>query len=211
MRIGPGFAASVPYAMSRALAALCIVLVCSMPANAQRAEYSAEAVKAAYLYHFGGYVQWPGGQKTDEGITIGVIGADEVLAQLRTLLPGRTLQNRPVSARAVTARDSLEGIHILYIGKAGPARPERLIKSALDKSVLVITDRPQGLDHGGMINFVIADRRVRFEISPKAAEKAGLKLSSRLLAIALRVHSSGLFNGSTPVVFLKDEHVQGNG
>ena len=166
--------------------------------NAFGASYSADAVKAAYLYHFGSYVEWPQEQQ-QQGIVIGVLGGDNVLAELRVLLPGRSIHNRPVSVRQVTLRDRLDGIHILYIGQAAPARAGALINAAREKSILVITDAPEGLERGGMINFVIAERRVRFEISTKAAESAGLRLSSRLLAVALRVHSSGRFSASIPL------------
>jgi hypothetical protein len=80
-----------------------------------------------------------------------------------------------------------------------PAHSKRMIEAARAKSVLVITDNPAGMTRGSMINFVIADKRVRFEISRAAAESAGLKLSSRLLAVALRVHSSGMFVEFSPL------------
>lgn len=176
---------------------LSLGMLCSP--NALGASVSAEAVKAAYLYHFGSYVEWPSAQPQRE-LVIGVVGGDHVLAELRTLLPGRTIHNRPVRARALAPRGSLEGIHILYIGRAAPTRTAGMIKAARAKSILVITDDPEGLQRGGMINFVLAENRVRFEISRSAAENAGLKLSSRLLAIALRVHSSGLLGDPKPLV-----------
>lgn len=163
------------------------------PASAEEAPLPAESVKAAFLYHFGSYVEWPEGQAEPPATTIGVIGDDPVVAELEQLLPRRVLRNRPVKVRALKSADDIANVQILFIGQAA-ARPDELIKAAQQRSILIITDRPDGLEHGGMINFVMADRRVRFEISRPAAEKSGLKFSSRLLAVAMRVKSSLLFN-----------------
>lgn len=168
------------------------LILCAPMAGAQNNAITAEAVKAAYLYNFGSYVEWPEDALPGDDVTIGVVGADTVVRELRTLLPGRTIQDRQVRLREVQPSSPLRGVHILYIGNVAPELLEKLVEAARQHSVLVITDVPDGIQRGGMINFVMQDRRVRFEISRGAAERAGLKLSSRLLAVALRVHSSGL-------------------
>jgi hypothetical protein len=123
--------------------------------------------------------------------------------ELRSLLPGRTIHNRGVTVRALSAGDSLEGIQMLYIGELRGPQLTRVLEEAQRRAILVVTDTPEGMHRGSMINFVLDERRVRFEISRAAAEQAGLKLSSRLLSVALRVHSSGLIIDPmcSPLVF----------
>lgn len=177
---------------------LVLVLGCASThaGAAQSGAVSADSVKAAFLYNFGSYVEWPPDVLAAGDLVIGVVGADSIARELRRLLPGRTIENREVHARVLRPKDSLDGVHILYIGRVTEADTAALIERAAQRSVLVITDTPDRMQPGSMINFVIENRRVRFEIAPDAAERARLKLSSRLLSVALRVRSSGLTSGS---------------
>ena len=160
-------------------------------AAAQNNALSADAVKAAFLFNFGSYVEWPPDALAANELTIGIVGADPIMRELRALLPGRTIENRQVQVRALTPGSSLQNVHILYIGSAEPEEIASLIDDAAHRPILIITDVPDGMQRGSMINFVIEDRRIRFEISRNAAERSRLKLSSRLLSVALRLHSSG--------------------
>lgn len=185
----------------RSMLACLMAVALLLAANGSRAQDTqarAESVKAAFLYHFGGYVEWPEQAAAPAAMTIGVVGDDAVVAELEQLLPRRTLKNLPVKVRALKAGADLRDVQILFIGR-NAAAPQALARTAQQLPILIITDQPDGLDSGGMINFVMAERRVRFEISRPAAEKSGLRFSSRLLAVALRVKSSGLFN-SNPLV-----------
>lgn len=164
---------------------------------AQEVRPSADAVKAAFLYHFVGYVEWPQGRESGP-VTIGVIGSAPIAAELRQLLPGRSIAGRPVRVRVLSPGDELSGLHILFIGEHEYGRARQLIKAVQGAPTLAVTDGADGLERGAMINFIIADNRVRFEISQAAAERAGLKLSSRLLAVALRIRGAGLFFRQTP-------------
>lgn len=169
--------------------ALCIVAgAAAMPASAQSAAASADEVKAAYLYRFIGYVDWPPRvfSSAQSPIVIGIVGADAVLADLDGLVKGRTAEGRPVEVRELLPGAPLDGIHLLFISKDIIA-PRSWLQHARQNSVLVVTESPQGLAGGGVLNFVLAEHRVRFEASLTAAEQSGLKLSSRLLAVASRV------------------------
>jgi hypothetical protein len=155
---------------------------------AQPRAVSANSVKAAFLFNFGSYVEWPPEVLATNDLVIGVVGADSIARELRRLLPGRTIENRRVHARTLRPGDSLDDVHMLYIGRASERETAELIDRAARRSVLVITDTPDEMKPGSMINFVIENRRVRFEIAPGAAERARLKLSSRLLSVAVRIH-----------------------
>lgn len=145
-------------------------------------------VKADYVQKFLGYVDWPAGAYAgpDAPHVVAVLRADDVLLALEQLAAGRSAAagNRPLVVRRVAADDALAGVHLLLIGRgARPADATALRALPL----LVVTDAPTGLADYAMLNFVTVDRRVRFEASPAAAERAGLKLNARLLAVAVRV------------------------
>ncbi len=178
------------------LAVLLVLLVCGplSSVHAQDRPYSEDEVKAAFLYHFGTYVEWPPRARGEQAITIAVLGAPSVVAELTMFLPGRTIQGRPVKVRAIGAIRDLGDDEILFIGREFNARLRDLIGGLRDKPVLVVTDAPDGLDRGAMVNFQLVNERVRFEISLPHAQDAGLMLSSRLLAAALRVETSSSWN-----------------
>jgi hypothetical protein len=151
---------------------------------AQRESYSPDSVKAAFLYHFAGYVEWPPESLQKDALVIGVIGAPVIAAELRRILPGRTIQSLPLKVRELDGPEDLVNVDIVYVG-----RQHSNLLSRLDKQqrLLVVSDVDDGLDRGAVINFVEREQRIRFEISLRMAERMGLKLSSRLLAAALRV------------------------
>ncbi len=152
------------------------------------AEEALEAsVKAAYLYKFLTYVEWPAPAfaSADAPQVIGVLGADDVFAELQRLVVGRTVNGHPLVATRIAPGDSVDLLHVLYIGRG--ARSAATLRAAAGRPILTITDAPTGLAEGSALNFVLVQGRVRFEASLPAAERAGLKLSARLLAVAERV------------------------
>jgi len=156
-------------------------------ASAGAATYTEDAVKAAFLHRFGAYVQWPETASESDLFIIAVDGADEVAAQLEELLPGLTIQNRRPQVRRVASVADLEGASVLFIGGGKRAQTRALLKAAAEHPVLVVTDSDAGLSDDAVINFVQVDRTIRFEVSLTAAERRGLKISSGLLSVAVRV------------------------
>jgi YfiR/HmsC-like len=158
-------------------------------ASAAAQEALEASVKAAYVYKFLAYVDWPPGSfpSAEAPQVIGVMRADAVQADLDRLVAGRRVNGRPLVTRKIVPGDSLEGVHVLYVGRA--ARVASAVPMVGNRPILVITDVPTGLAEGGALNFVLVDGRVRFEASPRAADRLGLRLSSRLLAVAERVAS----------------------
>ena len=162
----------------------------SAPARAaEEAEALEHRVKAAYLYKFAGYVEWPTKSfaRSEAQVTIGVMGNDPLAAELVQAVTGRTVSGRMVVVKRLRPGESLAGIQVLFVGKAENARLSQVAQSAQPRSILIVTESEGALAQGSMINFVVAERRVRFEIALDAAEKSGLKLSSRLLAVAQQV------------------------
>jgi hypothetical protein len=164
-----------------------LVLLVSMTVlPLQAAVFSAEAVKAAFLYRFASFVEWP--EDAPAGpFVIAIAGADEVAKQLDDLLPRVNINGRAAQVRRVSKPNDLDGVHILYVGPDSLSRTRALRTAALDRPILIVTDDAHGLDSGGVINFVEAERNVRFEISLLAADRARLKINSALLSVAARV------------------------
>jgi hypothetical protein len=149
-----------------------------------------QQVKAAFLYRFAGYVEWPESvfAQPDSPLVIGVLGDDLLAVAVEEAVAGRTVNGRRVTARRVKPGDGVAGIHILFVSRSERARLAQIVHSASPQSVLTVTESDGALAQGSVINFVMAERRVRFEISLQSAERSKLKLSSRLLAVAAQVH-----------------------
>ena len=147
------------------------------------------AVKAAFLMKFGTFVDWPpeAFRRPDEPLVIGILGDDAVYADLEQLAQGRSVKGHPLVARRLREPPGQgERVHILFLATQNETRLRDLV-ARTPGPVLVITQTPGGLALGAALNFVLEDGRVRFEASPRAADGRGVKLSSRLLAVARTV------------------------
>ena len=149
--------------------------------------HSEAAVKAAYLYRFAGYVEWPEETSSTEPFTIAVLGSPAVARELKGLLPNHYVNNRPARVHEVRGLRDLGRPQILFVG-SGYADALRVIMPAVGREpMLPVTDEDDGLNQGSVLNFLTVNRRVRFEVSLTAADRLRLKISSELLAIAVRV------------------------
>jgi len=145
-------------------------------------------VKAAYLYKCLSYVDWPSGTLPPGApLVIGIAGADAILTEMHKIVPERTVAERPLEVRPIRDGDSLAGVHALFVGRAEAARLPEYARAARQHSILLLSEVEDGLRLGSIINLIIVDGRVRFEVALDAAERSGLKLSSRLLALAQTV------------------------
>ena len=157
--------------------------------QAQRTEAPEASVKAAFLYKFAGYIEWPASAfaSPDAPFVIGVLGSDEVVAELAKLVPGRAIEGHPAVVKRLKEGEPLKGVHVLFIGKSESARLAAITRAAQREGVLAVSEAERGLEAGSAINFVVSEDRVGFEVSLDAAEKSGHRISSRMLAVARRV------------------------
>ena len=162
--------------------ALLAALALAAPAWAQQAqEYE---VKAAFLYKFPAFVEWPA-QKPGPFV-IAVAGAPDVAEELERLAKGHTINAHPIVVKPLAEGESAAGANVLFVGRDS-GRLARLAAAVAGTPVLVVSEAPGALDQGSMINFVVSEDRVRFEVAVDAAERAGLRISPRLLAVAIDV------------------------
>jgi hypothetical protein len=163
------------------------------PARAAEA-YSEDAVIAAYLYRIAGYVDWPDEGAGSEPFSIAVYGAPAIERELKRLMPGHLIHNHPVEVREMSGARDLNRpgrVQILFVGAGYGGTLHALLAALGSKPTLVVSDEDGGLDEGSMLNFVTIDHRVRFEVSLTAADRSNLKISSELLAVAVRVRGGG--------------------
>lgn len=146
-------------------------------------------VKAAYLYKFVSHVDWPPKTYTDPSapFTIGVVGAGDVADELTRLKAGRSVGDRPVDVRVLKPGEPARGVQIVFVGSTDSAQLRRLLEPFKAAPTLTVSDMPGAIEAGSVINFVLVDKRLRFEVSLANAEQHGLKISARLLTVAQRV------------------------
>ena len=159
--------------------------------------YPEASVKAVYLYRFAGYVEWPA-QAQQTPFTIAVIGADDVAEALARLLPDHPIAGRVAQLRIAHKPQELLDARIVYAGAAFHGDLQGLVTRLSSQPTLVVTDHEDGLGLGSMVNFLMTDHRVRFEISVAAAARAGLKINSQLLGVAVRVRTGLLLSPEVP-------------
>ena len=145
------------------------------PGRAQPTEYQ---VKAAYLLNFTKFIEWPA---SDSGgpFTICVAGPDPFGTVLNHVVEGETVNGRRIVVRRLDADEEAPSCQMLYTGGAQPP--------SADPGVLTVGEGEAFVKKGGIIGFVIENRRVRFDINQRAAHRAGIALSSKLLSVARTV------------------------
>jgi len=145
-------------------------------------------VKAAFLFNFTKFVEWPPAAFADEHslLKICVLGEDPFGKPLRELATGE-VGGRRLTLKYLENLSHLESCHVLFVCRSERDRLPRILVDLHTAPVLTVGDTPGFTDQGGMINFILEGTKVRFDVNQEAAERAGLKISSRLLALAKHV------------------------
>lgn len=160
----------------------------SPPARAQEA-YREYDVKAAFLYNFVKFVEWPASAFRDDRspFEICVYGTDPFGESLDGVVKGETVGGRGLAIRRpshLAGGASFEGCHVLFIAGSERERAPEVLAALGSRPVLTVGDSDGFLRAGGMINFVLDEGRVRFLINQGAAERARLTISSKLMRLA---------------------------
>jgi hypothetical protein len=168
-----------------------LALAVALPALAQPERATETQVKAAFLYKFGGFVEWPprAFAGPESPFTIGVLGADALAEELERVVSGRTMHDRPVKVRKLRRGESLAGLQVLFVGRSEGGRLADILLGAKGQAMLVVTESEGALSQGSMINFVAAEDKLRFDVALPPAEREEIKISARLLGVARKVIS----------------------
>lgn len=175
----------------RLVSLVALALLIPVLAQAQSAErYSEDAVKAVFLYRFTGFIEWPPTAPSGD-FSIAVLGADGVADALGHLLADRSIKDRPAHVRKIKRPEDVGEACVVYVGPNRAGDLKAIVAAAADRPILIVSSEEQGLAYGSMVNFILVDQHVRFEVSLSAANRAGLKISSDLLSVASRVVAAG--------------------
>jgi len=157
--------------------------------NMQSAQVQAQGadqyqVKAAFIFNFAKFVDWPADAFGDGGtLVVGVVGDDPFGGALERL-NGSTANGRRLQIKRLRSGDNLRVCQILFISNSEGRNLGKILDSIKGSSVLTIGEMSQFSQSGGIIRFLIQDNKVRFEINVRAAGQARLSISSKLLALS---------------------------
>ena len=143
-------------------------------------------IKAAFLFNFAKFVEWPSSSFSDASaaMRICVLGQDPFGEELQNITREKIVNGRKLEVSNVIDLQQARKCQILFISPSEKKQMKQVITSLAGTSVLTVGESEGFAEQGGMINFVLEKSRVQFEVNRKVAEHAGLKISSKLLAVA---------------------------
>jgi YfiR/HmsC-like len=164
---------------------LITVTLCSLAVAAQAQSATEYQVKAAFLFNFAKFVEWPADAfAADVPLQICVLGQDPFGRDFEQVIEDKTVNGHRLEVAHPEGVPQARACQILFIASSEKSRLREILTGLKGASVLTVGDTPGFAQLGGIINFVLDDNRVRFEINQKAAELMRLKLSARLLTVA---------------------------
>ena len=172
-----------------------IILAAALGGPLRGQETSVEyRIKAAYLFNFAKFVEWPttAFAQTNSPIIVGVLGKDVFNGELERSVANKTINGQDLVVRQFEGGDEFKGCHILFISPSEKRRLPKILQHLKGTSILTVSDIEQFSEAGvgGMITFVRQQNTIKFEINLDVAERAGLKLSSKLLQVARVIRSA---------------------
>ena len=161
----------------------------SLPPGGRSDESLEYRVKAAYLLNFTRYVEWPERvAATDSALNICVLGADPFGRVLDLTVAGRTAHGRPLQVRRIRAAAESPGCEVVFVSRQTWQRTPPSLKALEQTGSLTVGESEEFARGGGVIGFVILDETVRFVVNDEARDRAGLRISSRMLSLAAAIY-----------------------
>jgi hypothetical protein len=163
-------------------------LVALVDRSAAFAEPSSEyLVKAAFLFNFAKFVKWPESDfpATSNAFIVCVLG--DAAPAIDETIGGKTIRDKRIVVQHLAGLENAKRCQILFVSGSASAESAKILRPLDGESVLTVGEMNQFAERGGIVNFKTEDNRVRFEINPEAAARAGLELSSQLLKLAVIV------------------------
>jgi hypothetical protein len=172
-------------ALTRDLVILAVALI-EMWSGALRAQSTTvPAVKAAFLYNFAKFAEWPAdilapGQR----LSLCVIGDNAVTDALKQTIKGHTIESHELTVQVVNADGPIRSCHLLYAGGLDAKQAIQLIDALKGAPVFTVSDGDKFAELGGVAQLILENDRMRFAINVASAQRARLQLSSKLLSLA---------------------------
>ena len=169
------------------LALVSAVLMAISSSRAQDAPPSEYRLKAAFLFNFAKFVEWPPeafAEKTSPFI-IGVLGDNPFGNELQQTVIGKNINDHPITIQPFSTAAAATNCHLLFISNSEKKRLTEIVPALRGTTVLTVSETERFIEAGGMINFVSVNNKIRFQINDDAAKTARLKISSKLLSLAV--------------------------
>ncbi|HVB87724.1 MAG TPA: YfiR family protein [Candidatus Dormibacteraeota bacterium] len=165
---------------------ICLLAAQSIPAQGADSASSEYLIKAGFIYNFAKLMEWPAPvfPEPNSPIVIAILGTDPFQGTLDNVLRGKQVNGREFVVKHLKWGDDLKGCNIIFVSSSEKAHFDDLFRMIHGLPILTIGDTPGFAERGGIINFVLEDDKVRFEIDVNAAKQARINISSRLLALA---------------------------
>lgn len=157
-------------------------------------------VKAAFVYNFLKFVDWPGNasRRADDPLVVAIIGEGLTADAVAAFLATKRVGDRPIVIRHLAWDQSLVGIHAAFVSESDAKKLHRVFDAATAAAVLSIGESREFASRGGVIGLLVEERKVRFDIDTEAADAAHLRISSKLLALGRVVRSNKTPVAETP-------------
>lgn len=167
---------------------LCWLAFASPAVRAQENAPTEYQIKAAFLFNFAKFVQWPSQVFADRGspLVIGVLGEDPFHGDLAGMIRNKSIDQHPLILKEIRSLVEITNCQILFICTSEKRRLPEILQGLQGASVLTVGEMERFTESGGMINFVLEGTKVHFQINQEAATRAGLKISSKLMSLARR-------------------------
>jgi len=158
------------------------------PVRAQESQPSEYQLKAAFLYNFAKFVEWPATALPQDSspFVIGILGNNPFNEDLKKTVAGKKISEHPIAVVSFPNLADATNCHILFISSSEKARLTEIFKWLQTAPILTVGETDQFTETGGMINFVTEANKIRFQIKDDTAKAARLKISSKLLNLAVR-------------------------
>jgi hypothetical protein len=167
-----------------------LVLALAVPAAASAQAANEYEVKAAFLYNFTRFVDWP--RPSGSGsFCIGIDGSDPFGGALEEAVKGRSAGGRAIAIKRFKPGEEPAGCEIIFVSATDPKRMSAILARLKGAAILTVGDAPGFCANGGDIGFAVQDNKVRLQVNPEAAQRAGLQISSKLLSLATLVRGTG--------------------
>jgi hypothetical protein len=144
-------------------------------------------IKAAFIYNFARFIEWPtqAFADTTSPMVIGVLGENVFGDSLKQSIENKSIKGHPLQFKQFGSVEEATNCHVLFISASEKSRYSKILTQFKGTSVLTVSEADSFISDGGMINLVIVEDKVRFQINNDAAKKSGLIISSKLLSLAV--------------------------
>ena len=161
---------------------MCIIFVLVVGSTVQTQEVEEHQLKAAFLFNFTKFMTWPHAEGASR-LTVCIVNGKDVAQALEALTKGKTVDAHQIVIQQLSFPAPLGSCHLLFIGNGG-RKTDEILLAAKDLPIVTVGEDEKFLRRGGMINFVLEEGKLRFEINTDVVTRSGITISSKLLSLA---------------------------